>query len=152
MFHEMGYGDTEALDVMSARFRPWLLRKMESGEYLGWFALTADSSIAAGLGLWLMNWPPHLVSVGRWRGNILNVYTEAAQRRIGIARGLMAIALDWCAAHDVDAVILHASAEGRGLYESLGFEATNENAVGSARRVAGCHYCADRRAGQRIYH
>ena len=126
MFRDMGYTDELALDGMSARFRPWLRRKMEAGEYLAWFALAPDASIAAGLGLWLMDWPPHLVGAGSVRGNILNVYTEPEHRRQGLARGLMQVALDWCAANRVDVVILHASEEGRALYESLGFEATNE--------------------------
>jgi ribosomal protein S18 acetylase RimI-like enzyme len=126
MFRDMGYADESALDAMSDRFRPWLRRKMEAGEYLAWFALAPDSSIASGLGLWLMDWPPHMVAAGRWRGNILNVYTEPAYRRQGMARALMQIALDWCAANQLDIVILHSSDEGRGLYESLGFESTNE--------------------------
>ncbi|MGO9254900.1 MAG: GNAT family N-acetyltransferase [Bryobacteraceae bacterium] len=122
----MGYRDERALDAMSAGFRPWLRRKMEAGEYLAWFALAPDSSIAAGLGLWLMDCPPHMVVSGPWRGNILNVYTEPAHRRRGMARALMQIALDWCAAHRVATVILHASPDGRALYESLGFTPTNE--------------------------
>jgi ribosomal protein S18 acetylase RimI-like enzyme len=99
---------------------------MEANEYLAWFALAPDSSIAAGLGLWLMDWPPHMVAAGQWRGNILNVYTEREHRRRGMARALMQIALEWCAANQVGAVILHASAEGSALYESLGFTPTNE--------------------------
>ena len=126
MFRDMGYADESALDVMSDRFRPWLRLKMEASEYLGWFALASDSSIASGLGLWLMDWPPHMVAAGRRRGNILNVYTEPSHRRQGMARALMQIALDWCAANQLDIVILHSSDDGRGLYESLGFEATNE--------------------------
>jgi GNAT superfamily N-acetyltransferase len=126
MFFDMGYHDEQLLDSMSARFQPWLLKKMEAGEYLAWFALAPDSSIAAGLGLWLMDWPPHMVAGGRWRGNILNVYTEPPYRRQGMARDLMQVALDWCAANDVGAVILHSSDEGRALYESLGFKPTNE--------------------------
>jgi GNAT superfamily N-acetyltransferase len=126
MFRDMGYCDERALDAMSTRLRPWLRQKMEAGEYLAWFALAPDSSIAAGLGLWLMDWPPHMVAGGRWRGNILNVYTEPAHRRRGMARVLMEVALEWCAANQIDAVILHASAEGRSLYESLGFTPTNE--------------------------
>jgi ribosomal protein S18 acetylase RimI-like enzyme len=126
MFRDMGYADESALELMSARFRPWLWRKMEADEYLAWFALAPDSSIASGLGLWLMDWPPHMVAAGRWRGNILNVYTGPAHRRQGMARALMQIALEWCAANQVDIVILHASHDGRGLYESLGFEPTNE--------------------------
>jgi len=126
MFRDMGYADESALDSMTARFRPWLRRKMEAGEYLAWFALAPDSSIASGLGLRLMDWPPHMVGSGEWRGNILNVYTEPVYRRQGMARALMQVALKWCAASRLETVILHASEEGRGLYESLGFEPTNE--------------------------
>jgi ribosomal protein S18 acetylase RimI-like enzyme len=118
MFFDMGYHDEQALDAMSARFQPWLRKKMEAGEYLAWFALAPDSSIAAGLGLWLMDWPPHMVAGGRWRGNIVNVYTEPGYRRQGM--------LDWCSANQVGAVILHSSADGHRLYESLGFTTTNE--------------------------
>jgi len=126
MFLDMGYRDESALHAMSARFRPWLRGKMQAGEYLGWFALAADASIASGLGLWLMDWPPHMIGSGRLRGNILNVYTEPGHRRGGMARALMQIALEWCAANHVAVVILHSSDEGRGLYESLGFQPTNE--------------------------
>ena len=127
MFFDMRYHDETALRAMAGNFRPWLQRKMEASEYLAWFALAPDASIAAGLGVWLMDWPPHMIGAGgRWRGNILNVYTEPAHRRRGMARALMKIALEWCAANQVGSVILHASPEGRGLYESLGFTPTNE--------------------------
>ena len=127
MFHDMGYRDDGTLDAMTARFRPWVEKKIDAGEYLTWFAIAPDSSIAAGLGLWLMDWPPHMVGADSpWRGNILNVYTEPAYRRQGSARALMQTALDWCDANKVSAVILHASEEGRQLYESLGFAPTNE--------------------------
>jgi len=126
MFRDMGYADQAALEAMSVAFRPWLRGKMEAAEYLAWFALAPDSSIAAGLGLWLMDWPPHMVAQGRWRGNILNVYTEPPHRRRGLARALMGVALDWCAVNHVGGIILHASPEGRPLYESLGFSSTNE--------------------------
>ena len=55
MFSEMGYRDQEALDNMCVAFEPWLVGKMQTGEYLAWFAVGADASIAAGLGLWLMD-------------------------------------------------------------------------------------------------
>jgi GNAT superfamily N-acetyltransferase len=60
------------------------------------------------------------------RGNILNVYTEAPHRRKGLARRLMKAVLDWCRFERVPVIILHASDEGRALYESLGFKPTNE--------------------------
>jgi GNAT superfamily N-acetyltransferase len=126
MFLEMGYRDEVALDKMCSAFEPWLVRKMQSGEYLAWFALGSDGAIAAGLGLWLMDWPPHMIGPGARRGNILNVYTEPHSRRLGLARTLMETALAWCRDNGIRAVILHSSDDGRPLYESLGFESTNE--------------------------
>jgi GNAT superfamily N-acetyltransferase len=126
MFHEMGYRDEAALDKMCEAFRPWLERRMRHNEYLAWFAVDEDRNIAAGLGLWLMDWPPHMIGPGAPRGNILNVYTRPESRRMGLARRLMDAALEWCAQNRVRAVILHSSDDGRRLYESLGFEPTNE--------------------------
>ena len=127
MFRDMGHHDEAALDRMSAAFRPWLEQKMRDHEYLAWFAVHPDDhAIAAGLGLWLMDWPPHVIGPGRWRGNIVNVYTRPQNRRMGLARRLMDTALAWCRANDVSTVILHSSADGRPLYESMGFQPTNE--------------------------
>jgi GNAT superfamily N-acetyltransferase len=126
MFVDIGSHDPQNLERMTEAFRPWLESKMAAGEYLGWLAIASDESAAAGLGLWLMDWPPHVLGGGSRRGNIVNVYTEAAHRRRGLARLLMNAALEWCRANRVDVVILHASKEGRYLYESLGFQSTNE--------------------------
>lgn len=126
MFRDMGRGDETRLAQMSAAFEPWLRGRMESGEYLAWMAVAADGSIAGGAGLWLMDWPPHVIGNGARRGNILNVYVRPESRRRGIARSLMETALEWTRANGVDCVILHASDAGRALYESLGFTSTNE--------------------------
>lgn len=126
MFHEMGYRDEDAMDRMCDAFRPWLARKLRDNEYLAWFAVDSGGAIASGLGLWLMDWPPHMIGPGAPRGNILNVYTRPESRRLGLARRLMDAALAWCWLNGVRAVILHSSDDGRPLYESLGFKPTNE--------------------------
>jgi GNAT superfamily N-acetyltransferase len=126
MFFEMGHRDKQALDAMTAAFLPWLRPRLTNAEYLTWLAAAPDGSIVAGLGLWLMDWPPHMIGPGARRGNILNVYTEQAFRRQGIARRLMETALDWCRANGIRAVILHASEDGLKLYQKLGFAPTNE--------------------------
>jgi GNAT superfamily N-acetyltransferase len=126
MFHDMGYTDAAALDSMAAKFRPWLLARMDSGDYLAWLVSAPDGSVAAGGGLWLMDWPPHMIGTGTRRGNIVNVYTDELYRRLGLARELMTVVLAWCRNNSIDTVILHASPSGRQLYESLGFQATNE--------------------------
>jgi GNAT superfamily N-acetyltransferase len=126
MFKEMRSASDAVLDEMAARFTPWVEEKLTSGEYLGWFAVAQDGTIAVGAGLWLMDWPAHVVGKGQWRGNILNVYTEPRFRRLGLARHLMDVAIEWCRAHNVDTVILHASDAGRPMYEAMGFRSTNE--------------------------
>ena len=57
---------------------------------------------------------------------VLNVYTELAHRRRGIARQLTEHIVGWCRERGVARVALHASVDGRPLYEQLGFVATNE--------------------------
>src|SRR5512146_273232 len=81
MFVDMGYEDQTTLESMSARFRIWLLEHMEAGDYRAWLVCAPDGSVAAGAGLWLMDWPPHMIGKGARRGNILNVYTVARFRR-----------------------------------------------------------------------
>lgn len=125
MFRDMGYHDEAHLDSMTAKFMPWVEAKLASGDYLAWFAVE-NGNVIAGAGLWLMDWPPHMVASNPRRGNILNVYTEPDFRRRGLARRLTQSAIDWCKTNNIDLVILHASAEGRSLYESLGFSASNE--------------------------
>jgi len=131
MFADMGHTDTAALDAMAVAVRPWLRQQMEAGKYLAWLVITESDSgelahPSAGLGLWLMDWPPHMIAPGVPRANILNVYTAPECRRLGLARQLMDVALAWCRDHGIRTVILHASTEGRTLYEGFGFRPTNE--------------------------
>ena len=126
MFRDIGYKDEVAFHDMTARCYDWLRKYMDAGEYLAWLVIAPDGSVAAGAGLWLMDWMPHIIGRGPRRGNILNVYTANEHRRRGLARELMQVILDWCRGNGVDTIILHASSEGRSLYESLGFQATNE--------------------------
>ncbi len=60
------------------------------------------------------------------QGVVLNVYTEPAWRRRGLAALLMGHVLDWAKANGVKSLVLHASREARLLYEKLGFVPTNE--------------------------
>ena len=126
MFSDMGFGDTAWLDSVANSFLPWVREKLETSEYRGWFAVAPDGSVAAGAGLWFVDWFPHRLDRGRLRGYLLNVYTEPAYRRRGLARQLVQITMDCCRERGISIATLHASNEGRPLYESLGFKATNE--------------------------
>jgi len=126
MFFDMGNRDDAWLDSVANSFLPWVREKLATGEYLAWFAVAPDGAVAAGAGLWLLEWFPHRLDCGSRRGYMLNVYTEPEYRRQGLARRLMQITLDCCRERGITIATLHASDEGRPLYESLGFTATNE--------------------------
>jgi len=126
MFQDMGYRDEVALDSMAAKFRVWLLEHMNAGDYHAWLVSAPGGSIAAGAGLWLMDWPPHMIGRAARRGNILNVYTSGQYRRQGLSRRLMETVLFWCRENRIDTIILHASQSGLSLYQSMGFTPTNE--------------------------
>lgn len=126
MFLEMQSADEAALDKMAARFTPWVEEKLAIDEYLGWLVVAEDGSVAAGAGMWLMEWPPHYLGRSPHRGYLMNVYTEANFRRLGLAKELVETAMEWCRNHGVDVVVLHASDAGRPMYEAMGFKSTNE--------------------------
>ena len=102
-----------------------------SGEYAAWLAVTNDASerTVAGAGLWLRPMLPRPSTSGIVQGRealVANVYTEPEWRRRGLAALLMRYLLDYTREQRITRVLLHASKEGRPLYESMGFVPTNE--------------------------
>ena len=127
MFTDMELGDSKDLDAMEATFAPFVTRALGNGSYRGWLAETDGGRVVAGGGLIVHEWParPGHPSDPR-RAYILNVYTEPDHRKQGLARRIVTAIIAWCRAEGFWAVSLHASTYGRALYESLGFEHTNE--------------------------
>ena len=126
MIEEIHPAKKDLLDTMGAAFEQWLIPRISDEKYLGWLAISPEGQIAAGLGLWLIDWPPSILSTSTYRGYILNVYTDPAHRKQGLARRLTQTALDWCRDNNINVIVLHASPFGRPLYESLGFASNNE--------------------------
>ncbi|MDR2961593.1 MAG: GNAT family N-acetyltransferase [Stenotrophomonas sp.] len=91
--------------------------------------LAEHGTSIAGIGLMLIDWPPHPAHPQQdRRGYVLNVYVEPPYRRRGIARRLMALADAAFAERGVDYAVLHATAQGQPLYADLGWAATSEMA------------------------
>jgi len=128
MFTDMGTlpagADVEALRRAVAAY----LRDAIDSEYFGWLACAGDV-VVGGCGMQLRRILPRLSRGGAVidvEGIILNVYTGAAWRRRGIAEELVRACLAWARERGVERIVLHASPEGRRLYEKLGFVQTNE--------------------------
>ncbi len=127
MFYDMGYQNSDALDLMVKRSRPNIERYLADGSYRGWFALAADARVVAGVGLIITELVSGPLSPEQTcRPYLLNVYTDPEFRHRGLARQLTVKAIEWCRTQGFKVVWLHASKYGRPLYESLGFEQTNE--------------------------
>jgi len=126
MFRDMGEGTVEELDRMVEVASPFFAGALADGTYHHWVALDASGCVCGGGGVLRCPWPANPKDPCTERAVVLNVYTEPDFRKRGVARQVMLTILAWVKEHGFRAVYLHASAEGRGLYERLGFEATNE--------------------------
>jgi len=125
MYLDMGYAESPALAAMLSTCEPYLYRAVADGTFRSWIALL-DSRCVGGGAVLISPWPSHPYDRECRRATILNVYVYPGFRRRGIARRLMRTMIDWCRQHKFAAVYLHASKDGRHLYESMGFEPTNE--------------------------
>ncbi len=126
MFFEMGYTDEAVLSAMAAASEPFFLNGLANGSFHAWLAENASHQAIAGGGVIVFDYPPSARDSSLQRPIIVNVYTEPGYRRRGIARKLMELMIKWCRTQNFGSIMLHASDEGRLLYESLGFQQTNE--------------------------
>ena len=127
MFHDMGHRDRAILDAVVRSSRPCLRRYLAENSYRGWFAIAPDGRVASGAGLLITDLVSGPLSPEQTRrAYLLNVYTYPEFRKQGLARELTLRVIGWCRAEGFNILWLHASQYGRPLYESLGFEQTNE--------------------------
>lgn len=136
MFSDMGELPAELFDAFRARSLETLARMFKEGIYVGWLASPKNEPerIVAGAGVQLREAPPRpqpnaagkIDIVSGRQASIQNVYTEPEWRRRGLAALLIERIIDWAREQGIASVVLHASKEGRAVYERLGFIATTE--------------------------
>jgi len=134
MFRDMGRLPDEATAAeLRAASEPQLAQWVESGTYLGWLVepVSRPGLVVGGGGVQLrpMLPRPAVGTTGVIAGPeayVVNVFVERAWRRRGVAVFLMEHVMTWARERRIRLVSLHASDEGRPLYEKLGFVPTNE--------------------------
>ncbi|MEZ5352450.1 MAG: GNAT family N-acetyltransferase [Bryobacteraceae bacterium] len=122
MFAAMGMPAEPSAMAASRRF---FTEAFARGRYHGWFIEDAGAVVAGG-GVVLLEYQPGPRQKGLLRPFVVNMWTEEPCRRKGLARRLMETMVTWARAEGYGSLNLHASDEGRTLYESLGFRPTNE--------------------------
>jgi GNAT superfamily N-acetyltransferase len=136
MFVDMGELPQEMFDSFRAQSLDALGQMFVEGKYVGWLASAKDepNKIVAGAGVQLREVPPHPqpdasgkieIVCGR-QAIIQNVYTEREWRRRGLAALLIKRIIDWAREQGIESLVLHASDEGRAVYQRLGFIQTTE--------------------------
>jgi GNAT superfamily N-acetyltransferase len=125
MYEDMGFTDANALDAMIPLSAAFLSKAMAEAAFRAWLACDRER-VAGGGAVLISPWPAHPYDLECRRATIINVYVYPEYRRRGIARQLMQEILAWCKAAGLARVCLHASDQGRHLYETLGFEPSNE--------------------------
>jgi GNAT superfamily N-acetyltransferase len=135
MFRDIHLLNDELCLAVEDASRVTIAHLLDAGEYLGWLATPSaePNTVVAGAGIRLRPALPSIhtregrieVITGQ-QGLIVNVYTERPWRRRGLAAQLMTQVLEGARTHHLSSIVLHASRDGRALYESLGFVPTNE--------------------------
>ena len=136
MFSDMGELPAEMFDPFRAQSLSALRKMFEQASYVGWLASPSDdlNKIVAGAGVQLREVPPHPqpdadgkidIVAGR-QAIIQNVYTQPEWRRRGLAGLLIKRIIDWTREQGIQSLVLHASDDGRAVYERLGFIQTTE--------------------------
>jgi len=133
MFRDMGQLASHQEETLERATASYLRDALPRGEYLAWVAEDRGTPPATigGAGVQLRPILPRPrtgtddLELGP-EAIVLNVYVEPAWRRRGVAETLMRVVLDALAARGIRRIVLHASDEGRRLYERIGFVPTNE--------------------------
>jgi GNAT superfamily N-acetyltransferase len=126
MFRDMGFRDERRLDAMEAVSAAFFAAGLRNRTYHAFFATDDQGEVRAGGGIVLLEYQPHPLDPRARRAFVVNLYTEPAHRRQGLARRLMDTMVAWCRLEGYATLYLHASDEARPLYSSLGFLATSE--------------------------
>jgi GNAT superfamily N-acetyltransferase len=138
MFRDMGKLTFDLEESLERATAVYLRDALPRGEYLAWVAEN-DATPRATIGGAGVQIRPILprprpgsddLELGP-EAIVLNVYVEHGWRRRGVAAALMRAVLEALAARGIRRIVLHASDDGRRLYERLGFRATNEMRLGS---------------------
>jgi GNAT superfamily N-acetyltransferase len=126
MFEDMGCTDQQSLDAMLLSSTPLLRRGLTDGTYRGWLVEAPGEGVVAGGGVIILEYQSHPRDPRPQRAWVVNMFTEPDHRRRGLARRLMQTMIEWCRAEGMRSLYLHASDDGRPLYEIMGFKPTNE--------------------------
>jgi ribosomal protein S18 acetylase RimI-like enzyme len=110
----------EVLATVAEPTRAYLQERAAAGDLWAWFAEDGGECVGA-VAVVIDHTPPRPGDLRVRQGHVLSMYVRPERRREGIGRRLLSAAVDAARARDLRMLVLHATADGRPLYEALGF-------------------------------
>jgi GNAT superfamily N-acetyltransferase len=121
MAEEMDDGDEAAVNRMITALEPYLRTAISDGRWHSWLAEPGGCG-----SLEIVKWVPSRQDPTPRRAWIHSLYIEPSFRRRGIGRRITETIIAWCREQGFEWIYLHASDQGRPLYETLGFVPSSE--------------------------
>jgi GNAT superfamily N-acetyltransferase len=113
-------------DLLEAAILRYIVQAMPAGTFRSW-VVEYGGTVVAGGGLQLRTLMPRPGYVdGKPEGLIVSMWTDPTHRRRGLGRLIVEAILAWGRSNGIGRFTLHASDDGRPLYELFGFQPTNE--------------------------
>ncbi|MGD0140126.1 MAG: GNAT family N-acetyltransferase [Tepidisphaeraceae bacterium] len=113
-------GASESDPVLGASLVEYFSRTIPSEEFIGFLAV-ADGAIVASSGLVFHRHPPSNRNPTGREAYIMNMYTDPAWRRRGIASRLLQLLIEYARQNDCGKISMHALPGGRSIYANAGF-------------------------------
>ncbi len=124
LFRDLGRSlDAAGTVALGAAMRAYFTKELPPERFIGWLACDDEGAPIGCGGFVFVRRPPQAGDLSGCEGYIMNMYTEPAWRGRGVASLLVRAILDFARAAGVQQVNLHASAQGRPVYERAGFAA-----------------------------
>lgn len=116
-------GNAEQTDI-SKKLKDYFSLSLADGSLICWLGIVDDNIVATG-GLCFYSLPPTFSNPTGRNAYLTNMYTVIGYRRSGIATVLVSKLIDEAKARHYAVIKLHASEQGRGIYEAAGFVRTS---------------------------
>jgi GNAT superfamily N-acetyltransferase len=121
MAEEMGDADETEVNRMLGALEPYLRSAIPEGRWYSWIAEPGGCGSVE-----IVPWVPGRLDPTPRRAWIHSLYVDPSFRHHGIGRQLTERIISWCREQGSEWVYLHASEQGRPLYESQGFMPASE--------------------------
>lgn len=114
------------IDRSESATREWIQDKVGEGSLIPFIARDKNGTVVGSGCILLKEDQPRPFSDKIYNPYLLSVYTEESFRKNGVATEILKEAVEWSKREGYDRMTLHASPNGKHLYESFGFTLSNE--------------------------